>query len=203
MYFHDHFNPNKKSLAEVKEIIRMIDIMCNVTSERSGNAIDGYQMIVMVLWKLDYNLDNVKFKDVHAIYHMQEQLFFKYPPVLYDNNTENVLLELTRRGATKSILSNTGFINGHTLTRLLNKLGILNYFSFTIYSDSVGMSKPNPVLYTYMKEKVKTMRIHDAVKENDIIHVGDNLFADIEGAKESGISAFQINSNNNSITDLL
>jgi putative hydrolase of the HAD superfamily len=38
---------------------------------------------------------------------------------------------------------------------------------------------------------------------NEIIHIGDNPKADIEGGLMAGISVFQINSNNYTILNLL
>jgi putative hydrolase of the HAD superfamily len=65
------------------------------------------------------------------------------------------------------------------------------------------MSKPNPALFELMLKNIKQVNINKDIRLNDIIHIGDNAKADIEGAHAAGIKSLLINSNNQSILALL
>jgi putative hydrolase of the HAD superfamily len=100
-------------------------------------------------------------------------------------------------------LSNTGFIKGATLRIALEKIGIAHFFNFQLYSDEVNLSKPNVEFFSLMIEKIYEVRKHDNLVLDDIIHIGDNIIADINGANRLKINSFQVNSNLNTIADLL
>ncbi len=194
LYFFNHFNRDKKSLDEVKDIIRDIDVMCNNINQCTGYSIDAFEMYAMILHRLNYNYTGYKFRDLHAIYHKLESLFFQYPPTLYDEDTLPTLRSIYEAGHTLSILSNTGFIRGFTIDHILIDLKIIGYFSFRMYSDEIGLSKPSAPLYSKLIEKVLTLRRHNPVFIREIVHIGDNFIADHEGAKAAGIDSIIINS---------
>ncbi len=202
-YFHEHFNQKEKSLEEVSAIILDVGKMCVTINERIGYNIDALEMISMILYRLEYDLTNVKFRDVISIYNVIEAQFVAFKPTLYDNGTRQALSDIRSSGATISILSNTGYITGNTLKKLLIHLGIADYMSFQVYSDDFGLSKPNHSLFTGMLQCVEKIRKFNPVTHAEIVHVGDNLFADIEGAKLAGIDSIQINSNELTIKDIL
>lgn len=203
-YFFEHFNRQGMSIEEVGSIIKGVDKMCNSVNEKVGYNIDAFEMYTMVLHHLEYDFKNFQFRDIHSIYHNVEQIYFKYPPEFYDNDTKRVLEELKfNQRATLSILSNTGFIKSHTLKQFLVKTGLGRYFDFQIYSDEVGLSKPNEQLFRHMTNAVHAMRQHHPVIDSEIIHIGDNPLADIQGAEKAGIDSFLINSNDKTIKDIL
>lgn len=201
-YFHQHFNRDNKSVSEIQAIIKDIDDMCNSVNEKVGYNIDAFEMYAMILHRLNYDFKHFQFRDLHSIYHSIEQIFFQYAPHSFDINTREVLGHLKRSGATVSILSNTGFIKGITLKKLLQEKfhGLID---FQIYSDEVGMSKPSAHLFRNMINLVHAMRAHHPVLDSDIIHVGDNPIADIQGATLAGIDSLLINSNGITIKNLI
>jgi putative hydrolase of the HAD superfamily len=84
----------------------------------------------------------------------------------------------------------------------LDNLGISQYFDFQIYSDELGLSKPNIKIYHHLIDNIKTIR-NDNILMDEIIHIGDNYTADILGAKTAGIKSFQINSNEFTILNII
>lgn len=202
-YLYHHFNRNNIPLSEVSSIIREVDVMCNNSNEIVGKNIDAFEMYTMVLYRMGYNLSLLTYRDIQSVYHTIESIFFKYPPVLYSEETMDVLYKLKREGATLSILSNTGFIKGFTLKNVLVELGILQLFSFTLFSDEYGLSKPNNHFYLLLLNAVNKHNKHTPVKQNEILHVGDNEIADYKGAKDAGIDSLLINSNSKTIKHLL
>ncbi len=201
-YFFKHFNRKNRTIEEVQSIIRDIDIMCNVTNEVVGANIHAFEMYVMVLHKLEYDLSILSARDVQSIYHIVDKMFNDNPPVVYDSNTISVLKKLKSQGATLNILSNTAFIHGNTLKKFIDS-NFKDIFLFQLYSDETGTSKPNVRMFTAMINMVFGFRISDPITLQDILHVGDNLKADILGADAMKIDSFQINSNDKSIIHLI
>lgn len=202
-YFHSHFNRVNKTIEEIEIIIREIDIMCNWTNETIGGNIDAFEMYSMILHKLDYDLKPLSHRDIQSIYHTIETIFYNYPPVLYDNDTEDILNKLRQRGSTISILSNTGYIKGSTLRKLLFDMNISQLTSFYIYSDEVKCSKPDIKIFNWLTHFVNEFRKFDPILITDIVHVGDNPHADSYGAAQAGLDSILINSNGKTIKDIL
>lgn len=202
-YFHDHFNRDKKSVDEIKKIFSDVDNMCNLVNEKIGFNIDGYEMYAMVLYRLNYDMTILQLRDLNSIYHMMNQLFKDHLPTAFDDDTITVLKELRRKGCTLSILSNTGFVKGYILKDALKSLGMNDFFDFQFYSDELGMSKPSQILFRHMLNRIHSMRIHNPITDREIVHIGDNVLADIEGAKQVGIDAILINRGEKTIKDVL
>lgn len=194
--FYKDFNPNSLSLDEVSAIIKKHDVETNIMSEQLGLHINSRIIIYNILKELghkEFTSDNFQYIDY--IDEKIQILFKQNPPTLYDENTSNVIRELFHEGKSMNILSNTGFIHGKTLNEVLYQFKLSRYFEFKLYSDEIGISKPNLQAFQLIKERSSSDRI---------LHVGDNPIADGNCSKgNTNISYFQINSNNNSIIDLL
>jgi putative hydrolase of the HAD superfamily len=201
--FHRDFNPSNKSIDEVARIFRQVDLMCNAVNENTGKNIDSDEMYLMVISLINDNRLNIKDIDTGKLYKDMETLLFNYLPVPYSPVTIEVLDHLKKkRGGTFSLLSNTGFIKGLTLKKVLTELKIDQYFDFQLYSDEAGMSKPNPAFFELMLQNIKRVNHPKQINLNNIIHVGDNPVTDVEGANAAGIKSMLINSNNQDITSL-
>lgn len=202
-YFFLNFNTLNKSFEEVEIIFRNVDLKCNQINEITGQNIESEEMYLMVIYYLNNSLEEFKTLDLNILYSEMERLFFNYPPVVFSSDVY-IVLDLIKKNDinTLSILSNTGFIKGKTLEVILDNLKLLNYFDFRVYSDEIGYSKPNSKMFDYLINKVISIR-RDTILNSEIIHIGDNYYADILGAQKLGIKSLQINSNKNSILDLL
>ncbi|MDN3583479.1 HAD family hydrolase [Mucilaginibacter flavus] len=200
--FHRDFNPGGRSIDEVAKAFRQVDLMCNAVNENTGKNIDADEMYLMVISLINDNQLSLTDIDTVKLYQDMEKLLFYYLPLVYSPVTISTLQHLKRKeGVTFNLLSNTGFIKGATLRKVLVELKLHEYFDFQLYSDEVGMSKPNPALFALMLQQIK--QINNNINLNSIIHVGDNPRADVEGAKAAGIKSLLINSNNQSILSLL
>ena len=203
-FFYDNFNHHEKTLEDVGIIFRQIDVMCNAINEKTGGNIDAEEMYLMVISAMNnyhYPLQDI---DTNALYAEMEQLVFTYTPVFYSIETLEVLYKLKQNAgeSTFSLLSNTAFIKGSTLRTVLQMMELDNYFDFQLYSDETGMSKPNKQLFKLMINTIEERR-PAALTLQDIVHIGDNAKADGWGANEAGISSILINSNEQTITNLL
>lgn len=66
---------------------------------------------------------------------------------------------------------------------------IINFFTHIVNSEMVGVKKPNPKIFEFALEKAQ-------VVPKKSIMIGDNLEADILGAKNMGMHVLHFNSNN-------
>ncbi|TXI99601.1 MAG: phosphoglycolate phosphatase, partial [Chryseobacterium cucumeris] len=93
--------------------------------------------------------------------------------------------DIKNQGKTINILSNTGFIKGKTMRKFLIHENLDQYIDFHIYSDEINCSKPNPLIFQEVKNKIKDQDL----PMHQILHIGDNPVADYQGAKNFGFSA--------------
>ncbi|MES2457686.1 MAG: HAD family hydrolase [Bacteroidota bacterium] len=202
-YFHQHYNWTGKSLEEVAVIFRKVDLMVNSINERSGKNIDAEEMYLMVISIInDYS---TAFQDVaiDELYDAMEVLVLEHMPLVYCSNSLAVLKQLKDNGiSTTSLLSNTGFIKGKTLRKILNHLELDQLLDFQLYSDEVRMSKPSPGFFKLMLNTIDRSR-HVDLGLHEVIHIGDNPVADVKGAEAMGIKSLLINSNHLTISSLL
>jgi len=202
-YFFEQYNTNNKSLQEIKSIFNDIDMLCNTLNEKTGKSISAEEMYLMIIYHINGSTELFKELDLQLLHNDMEHLILEYMPEIFCGQTLAVLDRLkSRRGVTLNILSNTAFIKGSTLKKVNVELGLSEYFDFEIYSDEVGMSKPNIEIYDHLIKNIFRLR-QNKIELNEIIHVGDNFHADILGAQNAGINSFQINTTQQSITHLL
>lgn len=203
-FFFDHFNHRQKSLEETERIFRRIDLMSNAINEKTGGNIDTDTLHLMVISEMNDHEVDFSTINLAALYNEMEAIVFKYPPMAYCSATKNVLRTLhQRQDCTLGLLSNTAFIKGRTLRKVLQELELDNYLHFQLYSDETGVSKPNPEMFRLMLETVTTTRNGETILPQQIIHIGDNVKADIEGASKAGIHTLLVNSNHQCISSLL
>jgi putative hydrolase of the HAD superfamily len=202
-YFYTHHNFLNKPLAEITAVFRKVDLMVNSINERSGLNIDAEEMYLMVISIInDYSTDFSDI-DISELYLKMELLLLENMPVVYCSESLAVLHRLKESGnSTTSLLSNTGFIKGITLRKILQHLKLDQALDFQLYSDEVRMSKPNPKFFQLMLDTIDRNK-HPSIKPHEIIHVGDNPVADCFGAECLGIKSLLINSNHLKISHLL
>ena len=70
--------------------------------------------------------------------------------------------------------------------RKLEKLGVLEFFSFIVISDEVGVSKPHRDIFIHACNVSGYMPI-------ECSYVGDNFILDAEGSRNSGINGIWLN----------
>jgi putative hydrolase of the HAD superfamily len=202
-FFHERFNRKGKSLDEVCAIFRQVDLMVNSINEKTGKNVDAEEMYLMVISIINEYSTDFGDIDIHLLYQEMEQLLFENKPLVYCGESLAVLSKLKESGiSTASILSNTGFIKGSTLRKILSELRLTELLDFQLYSDEVRMSKPNAKFFQLMLDSIDKDR-HPELALSDIIHIGDNPHADLKGAEAVGIKSLLINSNHLTIKELL
>ncbi|QHS57554.1 HAD family hydrolase [Mucilaginibacter sp. 14171R-50] len=203
-FFHQNFNNTGKSVDDIALIFRQVDLMCNAVNEKTGKNIDADEMYLMVISLINGNRLNIDDIDYAQLHLQMEELLFTYPPQPYSDVTIEALQHLKQKsGATFSLLSNTGYITGKTLRKVLALYGLDNYFDFQLYSDEAGMSKPNHDFFKLMLNNIDICNAGKNIPLTNIIHIGDNAKNDVKPAQEIGISSMLVNVNSATILSLV
>jgi putative hydrolase of the HAD superfamily len=81
-----------------------------------------------------------------------------------------------------AVICNTGATPGQMLKEFMKKDGIIDYFSFLVFSDEVKWAKPNIHIFEHALAGI-------AVNPKQAIHIGDDPLTDVIGAKRAGMKA--------------
>lgn len=93
------------------------------------------------------------------------------------------VLEYLKERYTVHLISN-GF--SEACKTKLESSGLKNYFRNVVISEEVGVLKPDPKIFRYTLEKA-------GVDSQHAVMIGDNLVADVMGARNAGIEAVYFN----------
>ena len=86
---------------------------------------------------------------------------------------------LRERGYRLGLITNRA--NVPRFYELLEEMGLGAYFSLTLASGEVGISKPNPGIFYAAMDRLEA-------RGAEAIYVGDNYWADVVGAQRAGIT---------------
>ncbi|WFB66928.1 HAD-IA family hydrolase [Chryseobacterium sp. WX] len=174
-----------KPIDEVAKTVKYYDDLCNTINEVTGGNIDTFEIYLMILGALDVDVKLINKEKLNEFYNKSEELFLEYKPVVIFENIHDFFEDIKNQGKTINILSNTGFIKGKTMRKFLIHENLDQYIDFHIYSDEINCSKPNPLIFQEVKNKIKDQDL----PMHQILHIGDNPVADYQGAKNFGFSA--------------
>lgn len=182
--FSSFFNVDKP-IDEVAKTVKYYDDLCNTINEVTGGNIDTFEIYLMILGALDVDVKLINKEKLNEFYNKSEELFLEYKPVVIFENIHDFFEDIKNQGKTINILSNTGFMKGKTMRKFLIHENLDQYIDFHIYSDEINCSKPNPLIFQEVKNKIKDQDL----PMHQILHIGDNPVADYQGAKNFGFSA--------------
>lgn len=109
--------------------------------------------------------------------HMTAYMSEHYQPqdVLFEGVHET-LHALRQRGYFLGILSN----RFEPYDDYLNEIGLGGYFDLVVYAGEAGIRKPHPEVFHYLLQKA-------GFAPEQSIYIGDNYFADVVGARQTGM----------------
>ncbi len=175
----------KKPINEVAKIVKYYDNLCNSINEITGGNIDTFEIYLLILNALKVNIKQLSKDHLNDFYQKSEDLFLEYKPVVIFENLHQFFDEIKNQGKTINILSNTGFIKGKTMRKFLMNENLNQYIDFHVYSDEMNCSKPHPKIF----QEVKNLLPNQDLDIKQVLHIGDNPFADYKGAKDFGFNA--------------
>ena len=188
LLFKDFFEVDC-SIEKVSEIIRYYDVLFNNINEKTGLNIDTFEIYYLILEALNVDLNSIEIEKLIEFYNESEILFMNYKPDLIYSNTQIFFNQINEKGITISILSNTAFIKGTTLRKLLKHYELDNFLLFQIYSDETGYSKPNIEIFKLVYDEIEKVK---SIEKNKVLHVGDNKVADYDGAINFGFDSLLV-----------
>ena len=197
--FVEHFSVARDE-AEVARVFRHFDRFFDAVNARTGGNVTVAEMLYVILEDLGVRIEDVDHARVTSFYALSEELLLRHPPRLLDESVPSFLQSLRDSGFGVSLLSNTGFILGRTLRRILPTIGLEDCFDFELYSDELRASKPNPEVFTTVYEKATAA---GTLTRAEILHVGDNPEADVRGARAAGMQALMFDRDRNTLAGLL
>jgi putative hydrolase of the HAD superfamily len=95
------------------------------------------------------------------------------------------LEELAAAGVRRALICDTGFSPGRVVRTLLDRVGLLPLLEVTIFSDEVGVPKPDPTLFTQALRGL-------SAEAAGAVHVGDIRRSDIAGARAVGMGTVRL-----------
>jgi HAD superfamily hydrolase (TIGR01509 family) len=106
-------------------------------------------------------------------------------PPTFDDGALRALTALREDGYVLAVVSNTMRTPGATLRQLLEQVGLLRCFAHTVFSDEVGVRKPDPAIFLGALQAV-------GGEPATSIHVGDDGRLDVDGARAAGMRVIQV-----------
>jgi putative hydrolase of the HAD superfamily len=119
-------------------------------------------------------------REVDELVREIETMEIRIPPdfAVGIHNTLYILAENYKLG----IISDTIHTHGRGLRNLLQRQGLLPYFSYFIFSDEIGAAKPSPQVF-------RQAALGLGLPPQQIVHVGDRESNDVAGPLAVGMSA--------------
>ncbi len=182
------------SAENIDKTIRKLDKIFDRYNELGRRKIPADEMYRRVLEKVTSK--PVSVAQAKAFRERADRLFMQYPPQFLNDHIPQMLHQLVSEGYVLNLASNTGFVEGATLRQVLSDLGILNYFSFSIFSDEVGASKPSSYFFQRVYDEI-------GVPKHEVLHVGDNPKTDYQGARSFGFAAYLLPDADYTVYDIM
>ena len=158
--------------------------MCNDT-RTDGLDVGFMEQVKIFIGNIDpeliARLDEQVVKRIARVY---ADAFFRAPPPLHPD-TKALLEGMKAKGYAVGLISNTGMTPGVTFRAYLEEIVILKYFDALTFSDEVRISKPGKDIFLQACAAL-------GVPLDQIVHVGDSLRNDALGARQVGMKAIWI-----------
>lgn len=191
LLFREFFEISKP-IEEIAAVIRKFDVLTNSINEKAGRNFDTFEIYYLILDALGVDIENFSKDNLNDFYLKTEELLLEHKPLLLSDDIPAFLKSLKDKGITMNILSNTAFVKGKSLRKIIAHYGLEDCFAFQLFSDETGFSKPCEEMYALAYENI--LRI-GAIAKEEVLHVGDNRVSDYNGAKHFGFGAYLITNN--------
>lgn len=166
----------------------------NITPEQIAEAFKYANQQFNQAWKQEHHTPSVAARLKNAYDHLKIPLTPDFPKVVrlveemevlippnFVPGVNETLAELSKH-YTLAIISDTIHTTGKGLRTLMERQGILKYFSVFVFSDEAGASKPSPVVFERASKELDVPFAHMA-------HVGDRESNDVQGPLALGMKS--------------
>lgn len=172
-----YLSPLNISLDEIRDAYNRLSKWLLETQDRTKRAINTEKQINYILKTFGVRTNRLIFEKIKKSY---EEAIFLYPPPII-NGVKETLKKFYNLKIDMCIISDAGRTPGWALRKILKEYGIDKYFKKMYFSDETGWVKPNKKAFLISMKEFN-------VKKDEMVHIGDSLRKDIEGAREAGIN---------------
>jgi putative hydrolase of the HAD superfamily len=183
------------NILQIEQMIKEHDKIFDRYNEMYETKIPAIKMYSRLLTKMNTKHCKPTENDAETLMNKSNELLMNFMPQLLNENIPHILKSLHSDGITLSLSSNTGFVEGKILRTVLKKLDVFKYFSFAVFSDEVRTSKPSVRFFQHIYNRLQ-------LPKNCVLHVGDNLKTDYNGAINFGFKALLIKNTNYTLDDI-
>jgi putative hydrolase of the HAD superfamily len=172
---------------------RMAKILGHPPSQLEAPYLDVWQRCQDLYWsrdkdvpcrtQIDHFLDAMQLDLDEAGKQSLEEAYafaiFDFLPAVVPGALD-VIRELRSRGLRLGLISNTGRTPGYALRAILDRLGL--HLDAMVFSNEHGECKPQRSIFEALRQALE-------VDFDEMLFVGDNLYADVHGAQQCGMAA--------------
>lgn len=101
------------------------------------------------------------------------------------DGAQQALESLARAGIRRGLICDTGFTPGRVVRQLLQRVGLLELLEVTIFSDEIGVPKPDPRAFRAALDAL-------GVVPAGAVHIGDLRRSDVAGAKGARMGSVRL-----------
>ncbi len=130
-------------------------------------------------------------KEIMDLFKTTLKLFVSHPPTFSIYLFDEVIPHLKANGVSISVTSNTAFIPGKTIRKVLINAGKLEFFDFLLFSDEENCAKPEKKMFDKILSQ-KQNSVNEGIQSCDILHVGDSVIADYNGCIANGFNGILV-----------
>jgi putative hydrolase of the HAD superfamily len=111
------------------------------------------------------------------------------------DGARETLQRLAAAGVRRALVCDTGFSPGRVVRRLLDRQGLLELLEVCVFSDEVGVPKPDSRVFQAALEPLETA-------PEDAVHVGDLRRTDVAGGRAAGMRTVRIRWHHDDLSEL-
>jgi len=168
-------------VAQIERAYRSLWKRCHELYWSADRDIPCRRQIEVFLEELGIDWKALEVTTLDELEHAYATAAVEIPPAVVPSARE-VLAEVRKRGLRTGLISNTGRTPGYALREILDELEIAPMLDAMVFSNEHGACKPHQSIFEQLRSTL-------GVAYDEILFVGDNLYADILGAKRCGMHA--------------
>jgi HAD superfamily hydrolase (TIGR01549 family) len=188
VYFPRIERTSLTAILNVQKVLKDLDVLVEPSrvramiesfADRVGNAVVGMEEEFTEIFRISGVKNYTK-------YDVQEAIQAHWKPYIQNGclrkGAKELLKYLKERGLKLGVVAN---IWSGGMNPVLERLGVDGFFDTTVASVDVGFQKPNPEIFHLALNRLK-------LYPKEVLMVGDNPSADIEGARDVGIGTVRL-----------
>lgn len=171
----------------INSAIRTVGVRYNAQQENKVCFLSSTDLIGQVVDEVGSTALSISLSEIDAEI---RQGFLRHPPLIHQMARELVEFCISQH-LTLSITSNTAFIPGADLKKVLEAEFGAETFRFFLFSDELCIAKPNPQIFETCINA--TRRLHSGhIRKEQISHIGDDEQNDYLAALFIGVKAIKV-----------